>query len=117
MTLAYGIVGDSTKASNPVTDPDDLHLTFIRYVERNAKRAKRVKKSEHWRWSSAWRRESGTVEKKKLCSTWPVPKPKDYSPWLNQTPSEGEEKVMGSSVGKGNPDGGDSWVASVVIKM
>lgn len=97
---------------------DDNHfLALVRYVERNAKRANLVKKAEHWRWSSAWRREYGTAKQKKLLATWPVPQPRDYSAWLNHAQSTDEEEAIKRSIMKGNPYGGDSWVDRVVRRF
>ena len=38
----------------PVED-DDHFYSVVRYVERNALRAKLVPRAEQWRWSSLWR--------------------------------------------------------------
>ncbi|MEK7516810.1 MAG: transposase [Patescibacteria group bacterium] len=97
---------------------DDNHfLTLVRYVERNARKANLVGKAENWKWSSAWRRESGTEEQKKLLSTWPVPAPQDYSNWLNQAQTEDEEEAIRRSITKGNPYGGDSWIDRIVKRF
>jgi len=89
----------------------------VRYVERNAKKANLVKKAENWRWSSACRREFGTNEQKKILSSWPVSKPKDYLHWLNEPQKEGEEEAIEKSITKSNPYGGDTWVDSVVKRF
>lgn len=97
---------------------DDNHfLSLVRYVERNARRANLVQKTENWRWSSAWRRANGTTKQKKLLSSWPMSKPKNYSQWLNQPQTEDEEKAIRHSMTKGNPYGGDHWVSHVVEKF
>lgn len=97
---------------------DDNHfLSLMRYVERNARRANLVKKAENWKWSSAWRRESGTTKQKKLLSIWPVPAPKDYLNWLNQAQTKDEEEAIRRSITKGNPYGSGSWVDSVVKRF
>lgn len=97
---------------------DDNHfLTLARYVERNAKKANLVEKAEDWRWSSVWRRENRTIEKKQFLSTWPVSAPKDYLNWLNQAQTIEEEEAIERSITKGNPYGGDGWVDSVVKKF
>ncbi|MBS0184492.1 MAG: transposase [Nitrospira sp.] len=38
---------------------DEHFLTVARYVERNALRAKLVRRAEDWQWSSLWRRTQG----------------------------------------------------------
>src|SRR6266516_466726 len=37
---------------------DEHLLVLCRYVERNALRARLVRRAEHWRWCSLWRREA-----------------------------------------------------------
>ena len=89
---------------------EDRHfLTLVRYVERNAKKANLVKKAEHWRWSSAWRREYGNHEQKKLLSVWPVDIPIGYSDWLNQPQTQEEEDILEQSIAKDTPFGGGGW--------
>ena len=97
---------------------DDNHfLALVRYVERNAKRANLVKRAENWKSSSIWRRENGTAKQKKLLSTWPVSKPKDYLNWLNQAQTEDEEGAIKRSIVKGNPYGGESWTDNIVKRF
>ncbi len=97
---------------------DDNHfLALVRYVERNARRANIVKKAENWRWSSVWRRENGTAKQKKLLSTWPMSKPKDYLSWLNKAQTEDEEEAIRRSITKGSPYGNVSWIDSVVKRF
>ena len=45
---------------------DEHFLTVCRYVERNALRAKLVKRAADWRWCSLWRRAHGDEEAKGL---------------------------------------------------
>ena len=97
---------------------EDRHfLTLVRYVERNAKKANLVKKAEHWRWSSAWRREYGNHEQKKLLSVWPVDIPIGYSDWLNQPQTQEEEEALERSIAKDVPFGGEGWVEEIVKKF
>lgn len=97
---------------------DDHHfLTLVKYVEQNALKAKLVKKAQDWKWSSLWRRENGTKKQKKLLSSWPISKPKDYLSWLNTIlPLEGEE-IIERSIIKSNPYGEDYWVDNIVKKF
>jgi len=96
---------------------DNHFLTLVRYVERNAKRANLVKIAENWKWSSAWRRDNGIVEQKKFLSIWPVPKPTDYSKWLNQAQTEDEEEAIERAIIKSNPFGDNSWVGGAVKRF
>lgn len=97
---------------------DDNHfLTLVRYVECNARKANLVKNAQDWKWSSVWRRESGTIEQKKLLSIWPVEVPKDYLKWLNQPQTENEEKVIEQSIERGAPYGDDNWTERLIKKF
>ena len=97
---------------------DDNHiLTLIKYVEQNALKAKLVKRAEDWKWSSIWRRENGTVEKKKILSPWPILKPKDYLFWVNTILPQEKEEIIETSIIKSNPYGEDLWVTNTVKKF
>jgi putative transposase len=55
-----------------IVETDRYLLQLFRYVERNALRAKLVKRAEEWKWSSLYRREKRSAEKKKLLNEWPI---------------------------------------------
>ena len=89
---------------------EDAHfLTLVRYVERNAKKANLVKKAELWKWSSVWRRYSGTPEQQKLLSLWPVPESKQYLQYLNTPQTRSEEEAIERSIIKNIPFGTEEW--------
>jgi len=94
---------------------NDRHLlTIIKYVERNAVRAKLVRTCEAWRWGSAWRRLSGTPDQKKLLISTPTPLPSNYRTWINQREQSEELQDVRRSVNKGVPFGGERWVDAMV---
>lgn len=99
-----------------ICEKDQHLLTVLRYVERNAKTANLVKFAEQWRWSSVWRREQGTIAKKKLLSVWPTTIPKEYLKSLNQPLTTREEEKLSLSEEKSVPYGNDSWKDKVVTK-
>jgi len=90
---------------------DDSHLlTVLKYVERNAVRAKLTSRAELWRWGSAWRRTSGTTAQQQQISKSPAPLPSNYLEWVN-TPEVSEDvDAVRNSVNKGSPYGTESWV-------
>ncbi|MDH4083079.1 MAG: hypothetical protein OEV99_01655 [Nitrospira sp.] len=55
-TAGTGPVYQGRFKSIPVQTDEHL-LTVARYVERNALRAKLVRRAEDWKWSSLWRRD------------------------------------------------------------
>jgi putative transposase len=83
-------------------EQDEHLLMVLRYVERNALRAKLVCRAEDWRWSSL-----GATD------AWlhpgPVPRGDDWLAWVNQPQSEAEEKALRRSVNRGTPFGSPTW--------
>src|SRR5207253_10809478 len=60
---------------------DEHFLTVARYVERNALRAKLVKRAEQWQWSSLWRWAQGDPKLLAFLSDWPVKRPRHWVGW------------------------------------
>src|SRR3989344_2425394 len=96
---------------------DNYLLALLRYVEQNAKKAKLVQKAEHWKWSSLWRRESGTIGQKKILSSWPIDIPKNYLSLVNQIQSTDKEEIIERAIVKSNPYGDVGWVEDIVKKF
>ena len=69
-TSGSGPVYQGRFKSFPV-QADEHFLTVARYVERNALRAKLVKRAEQWQWSSLWRWAQGDRELVAFLSDWP----------------------------------------------
>lgn len=61
-----------------------------------------------------WRREKGTLEQKKLLSTWPVDIPFDYLEWVNGKDDKETVDIIRISVKKGKPYGSDLWTNNMV---
>lgn len=93
---------------------DNHFLTLVRYVERNARQAKLVKKAQYWRWSSVWRRESGTKKQQSILAPWVVDRPDRYLAWLNKPQSEKDERAIELATQKGSPFGNPSWINTMV---
>ena len=93
----------------------DAHLlTVLKYVERNAPRAKLVKTPQEWRWGSAWVRLSGTVKQKQLLCDPPVPLPDDYERWICEIDSPQELASIRGSVKRSAPFGDVQWVEQMI---
>ncbi|MFA4975858.1 MAG: transposase [Candidatus Paceibacterota bacterium] len=92
-------------------------LQLFRYVERNALRAKLVKKAEDWKWSSLYRREKGNINQKKLLSKWPIDMPNNYIKLVNEAQTNKEIESLRYSVNKGKPYGSDNWTNKMVDKF
>lgn len=96
----------------------DKHLlSVIRYVERNALRAKLVKKAENWGFSSLARRISGDKMRKKILAEWPIPEPKNYLSFVNTPQSKDEEESIRVSVVRGKPFGANTWASKMIKRF
>ncbi len=92
----------------------DAHLlTVCRYVERNPLRAGLVTEAGEWRWSSLWRRRSGSAEERALLSEWPVARPADYEAWVNRPETPAELASVRRSVAGDAPFGDPAWLAAM----
>ena len=87
----------------------DHHLlTVLRYVERNALRARLVERAEDWRWGSlAWR--SAWCAPVAL-STSPVPLPSYWRHLVNEPQTAAELAEIRTCVNRQRPFGEQSWV-------
>lgn len=97
-----------------LVETDQYLLQLFRYVERNALRAKLVKKAENWEWSSLYRRENGSAEQKKLLSEWPIDIPKDYLYLVNEPHTNTEMEALRYCVNKGKPYGSEQWTNKMI---
>ena len=88
-------------------ETDDHFLTVCRYVERNALRAKLVKRAEEWRWSSLWHRVHGSTTV--TLDAWPVPVGSEWLAYVNRAETEAELKALRRSVVRGTPFGEEAW--------
>ncbi len=107
--VGYGHVYQSRYKSFPVEE-EEYFYQLVRYVERNALRAGLAERAEGWKWSSLWRRTSGTAEQKQLLSAWPVPYPRGWCKLVNDPPTEAELEAIRRCVARGQPYGGEEWV-------
>lgn len=115
-TIGYGHLYQGRYKSFPVQTNEYL-IQLFRYVERNALRAKLVKKAEDWIWSSLYIRERGTKDQKTLLSKWPIDMPKDYVKLVNEPQTNEELETLRYSVNKGKPFGKDSWTNRMIDKF
>ncbi len=95
-------------------ESDGHFLQLARYVERNPLRANLVKHSDEWRWGSAYRRNRGSDNSKKLLAEWPIPMLSDYAIVLQEPQSEDELNALRRSVTRGSPFGSPGWTDRTV---
>jgi len=96
---------------------DEHFLALCRYVERNALRAKLVRRAEQWRWSSLYRWTFGTAQEKTLLAAWPLPRRPGWIEHVNTPQHESEVEAIRRSIQRGNPYGDESWSDRAVRKL
>lgn len=106
--VGFGHVYQGRYKSFPV-ETDDYFYQVLRYVERNALRGNLVARAEQWRWSSLWRRVGGDARHRRILSSWPVPRPRNWQEQVNQPQTEAELAAIRRSVTRGQPYGSATW--------
>jgi putative transposase len=95
---------------------EDLHfLTVCRYVERNPLRARLVDRAEAWRWSSAWTGPDPT--RRPSLSEWPVPRPPNWSAWINETWTESRLDRLRECINRQQPFGSEVWSREAAVRL
>ncbi|MBI3866787.1 MAG: transposase [Planctomycetia bacterium] len=114
--VGYGHVYQGRFKSFPISTDEYFHQV-VRYVERNALRANLVERAEQWRWSSLWRRESGTPDQRKWLANWPLAEPSQWSKIVNRPETEAELSALRKCVNRGQPFGPESWIERCAGKL
>jgi len=97
---------------------NDPHLlTLCRYVEANALRANLVPRAEDWRWSSLWRVERGRDCEPPRIEHWPVPRPRDWTAYVNEVPMPAERDTVRDCARRGTPFGQAGWTQGVARRL
>ncbi|MEM6365854.1 MAG: transposase [Planctomycetota bacterium] len=115
-TSGSGHVYQQRFKSFPIQD-DEHFLTVCRYVERNALRAKLVKRAEDWRWGSLWRWMQTKEPKPELLSTWPIRRTGGWIDRVNASMEQPELDAIRLCVQKGAPLGDEGWVESIARRL
>jgi putative transposase len=114
--VGYGHVYQARYKSFPVEE-EEYFYQVVRYVERNALRAALAERAEAWRWSSLWRRRSGTPDQQQLLSDWPVALPRQWCQFVNQPQTGAEVDAIRRSLARGQPYGGEDWVRRTAKRL
>jgi len=114
--VGFGHVYQGRFKSFPIST-DDHFYQVVRYVERNPLRAALVERAQAWRWSSLWRRESGTVEQRRLLSKWPLPCSRDWGEHVQRPQTEAEVEAIRRCVNRGQPFGSASWIEACAERL
>ena len=106
-----GHLYQGTYKSFPVQQGDHF-LTLCRYVERNALRARLVRRAENWRWSSLWKRlypGKPSDDEMPPLSLWPTGTPKRWVDHVNAPLTAQEIEAVETSLRRGRPLGDAAW--------
>jgi putative transposase len=118
-TAGTGPVYQGRFKSFPV-EADDRHLLMLcRYVERNALRARLVRRAERWPWGSLARRAAVTLretaeipaDERPALTEWPVDAP-GVAKWVelvNEPMSPREQEAVALSIRRSSPLGSETW--------
>lgn len=115
-TIGYGHLYQDRYKSFPVQS-NEYCTTLVRYVEQNPLRAKLVRRAEHWRWSSLFRRQKGTFQEKKMLSELPIDLPHNYLGSVNELLKDDTLAEVRYAVNKGKPYGTNQWLARMLDRF
>ena len=96
---------------------DEHFLSICRYVERNALRAKLVRRAENWRWGSLWVREKAAGPMAGKLAAWPVRMPRNWLERVNRPEDEKELATLRTSRDRGRPYGEADWTAATAARL
>ncbi len=114
-TAGIGHVYQGRFKSFPVQS-NEHYLTVLRYIESNPVRARIVKNSREWQYSSLAIRNGADKEDLKI-SAGPVRVPERWNRLVNVLPGESVETAIANCVKRGCPYGSDTWNAMVTQKL
>ncbi len=82
-----------------VIDTDNYFVGAVKYIERNAVRAKLCERVEDWRWGSGYHRVQATTRADFLNADLPLDLPNDYAYWVNEATSLAELEALRGNIG------------------
>jgi putative transposase len=115
-TSGLGHVYQQRYKSFPIQN-DEHFLVVCRYVERNAARAKLVKRAEDWQWGSLWRWLQRPEPEPRLLSPWPLPRQPNWVQRVNESLTKSELDSVRLSAQRGRPLGDEGWVESIARRL
>jgi putative transposase len=94
---------------------DEHLITVIRYVERNAVRARLCKSAQDWRWSSLH------LRGKRPAVTWlsslPVDLPRGWTTYVNEPQTPAELEAVRHTLKRGAPFGDRAWSRKIAARL
>ena len=114
--VGFGHIYQGRFKSFPVSKDKYFH-DVAHYIERNAQRAKLVKRAADWRWSSLWRKEHESVDDDWQLSSWPVRRPSDWRKLVSAPQDVSKLKALRECIRRGRPYGPEDWVAMTAAEL
>ncbi len=114
-TTGIGHVYQGRFKSFPVQS-NEHYLTVLRYIESNPLRAKIVKNSRDWQYSSLAIRNGADKEGLKI-SPGPVKLPDRWNRHVNVLPRESVDAAINNCVKRGCPYGNNKWIETITQKL
>lgn len=99
----------------PIEEDEHL-LRVLRYIERNALRAKLVRRAENWEWSSARFWQAGATRPSYL-TVGPVARGRQWLESVNQALTTAELEALRKCVNRGAPYGSPAWVEQTAERL
>ena len=103
---------------------DEHLLSVLRYVERNPLRAKLVAHAEDWPWSSLGTANAAGADAGRFdevlappLHAGPLPRPANWSEWVNEAEPPGQLAALRHSVNRGTPWGGADWARRTAARL
>jgi putative transposase len=107
LRVGHGHLYQGRFKSFPI-ETDEHFYSVVRYVERNALRAGLVDRAEDWRWASLHQR---TRQRHgPLLADWPLPRPSDWTEYVNLPQTEPEVEAIHRCIRRGTPYGNPAWI-------
>ena len=107
-TRGFGHLYQGPFKSFPIQD-DNHFLAVCRYVERNALRAKIVKRAEDWEFGSLYRWHHKCDREPTLLSRWPIRRPASWKDRVNKPLTQAELDAIRVCSSRGRPYGDREW--------
>jgi putative transposase len=112
--VGYGHLYQGRFKSFPI-ESDEHFYSVARYVERNALRAGLAQRAEDWPWGSLHQRTRQTHGP--LLCDWPLPRPSDWTEYVNLPQTEAELDGIRRCVRRGSPYGNAAWAEQTAAEL
>jgi putative transposase len=107
--VGHGHLYQGRFKSFPIEQDEHL-LNVLRYVERNAVRAKIVRRAEAWPWGSLFVRQQRSHPLRTLLGEWPIRRPAEWKRLVNSPQDESQETTIKQHILRNRPLGSERWV-------